>query len=307
MSKNFELLQQICKDTDVFSTSDVACENAMPNSARDDAAREAILKASSLPNVLETSKRPDGLNASLVPGTKEVTIEAQTVSGDTARGNGWRNSRFASGLSESSVAQSHPRVARHVPNQNPLTVGSGDAIKEETKVHYRGNAAVPNVFIAQDERFRPPKSRSHASLLDWAERVTAPARNWASKLYLKPALSRSEREVIVREEEMKLVHTVFPQNTHGTPRVALFAGLEADSGCAAVCARTAELLAARADGNVCVVDANFGSPSLHRYFFVQNRSGLAEAALDSGPITNFADRLPGSYLWLISSGQAAPN
>jgi Mrp family chromosome partitioning ATPase len=65
------------------------------------------------------------------------------------------------------------------------------------------------------------------------------------------------------------------------------------------------MLAARAEGPVCVVDANFRTPSLHEYFGVENVNGLAEATVESGPIQNFAQQIPEPDLWLMPSGKAA--
>ena len=85
----------------------------------------------------------------------------------------------------------------------------------------------------------------------------------------------------------------------------LFSGLEADLECASICARTAKILAARGDGPVCVVDANFQSPSLHRCFGAQNTQGLAEAALESSPLPTFLQQVSESNLWLMPCDQAA--
>jgi len=87
--------------------------------------------------------------------------------------------------------------------------------------------------------------------------------------------------------------------------VALFASLEGESGCGSICARTGKILASRAEGPVCVVDANFQTPSLHEYFGVENLKGLAEAAVESGPIQNFVQQIPEHDLWLIPSGISA--
>lgn len=107
-------------------------------------------------------------------------------------------------------------------------------------------------------------------------------------------------EAITREEEIKLVQRVFLGQR--SPRTVLFCGVEAEAGCASICARVGETLAAQAEGPVCVVDANFRSPSLHHYFGVDNFKGLAEALLQSGPVQEFALQLPECGLWVIPSG-----
>src|SRR3984957_17730462 len=87
--------------------------------------------------------------------------------------------------------------------------------------------------------------------------------------------------------------------------MARFAGLEGERAGAEICARAGNILAARTEGPVCVVDANFRSPSLHRYFGVENAKGLAEATFESGPIQSFVQQIPEPDLWLMPSGQAA--
>ena len=106
----------------------------------------------------------------------------------------------------------------------------------------------------------------------------------------------------MQEEEIKLVYRLFPVEQQDAPRVALFSGVEADGGSARICARTAELLAARGEGAVCAVDVNFRSPSLHQCFYMENESGLAEATLETSPILSFARRVADSNLWLLAAG-----
>ena len=59
-------------------------------------------------------------------------------------------------------------------------------------------------------------------------------------------------------------------------------------------------------GSVCVVDANFRSPSLHEYFGLGGAPGFADAVLiDSSPIETLAQQVPGSNLWVVPSGSRA--
>jgi Mrp family chromosome partitioning ATPase len=86
--------------------------------------------------------------------------------------------------------------------------------------------------------------------------------------------------------------------------VVLFSSLDDDGECLSICARSAEILTSRGDGPVCVVDANFHAPSLHRYFCVENLKGLAEAAIENVGIENFVQQIGESNLWLMPSGRA---
>src|SRR2546422_6866411 len=74
---------------------------------------------------------------------------------------------------------------------------------------------------------------------------------------------------ITHEETVKLVRRLFFLGPT-IPHVVIFSGVEHGSGCSWVCARAADVLAAHVDGSVCLVDADFRSPSLHRYFDVED-------------------------------------
>jgi Mrp family chromosome partitioning ATPase len=115
--------------------------------------------------------------------------------------------------------------------------------------------------------------------------------------------SGTDPHAITQREEIKLVQRLFLAPGQRSPRTVLFSGVEADGGCASICARVGYTLAAQTDGPVCVVDTNFRSPSLHQYFGVDNFRGLAEAILQPGPLQEFAQRLPErGLLWVIPSG-----
>jgi Mrp family chromosome partitioning ATPase len=150
------------------------------------------------------------------------------------------------------------------------------------------------------------RSRQDGSLsIPWLNSIKSAAKGWEWKERIRSNHSGADLEAITREEEIKLVQRVFPGVALDSPKVALIAGLEGGIGCARTCARAAELLAARAEGPVCVVDANFQMPSLHEYFGAENLKGLAEATVESGPIQNFAQQIPEPDLWLIPTGKAA--
>jgi Mrp family chromosome partitioning ATPase len=139
----------------------------------------------------------------------------------------------------------------------------------------------------------------------WFDSIRKGAKEWRSKVQPRNGHHGADLEAITREEEIKLVQRVFPGTDESTPRAVLFARLDGEAGCAPTCAHVAEILAARAEGRVCVVDANFRAPSLHEYFGVENVNGLAEATVESGPIQSFAQQIPKPDLWLMPSGKAA--
>ncbi len=110
---------------------------------------------------------------------------------------------------------------------------------------------------------------------------------------------------LAHEEEVKLVQQVFLARGKKAPRVVVFCGVESGNGCSWVCTRAGRTLATLVSGNVCVVDANLRSPSLGRYFGLQNERGLTDAILQAGPLLDYLQQLRGSNLWLLTSGPVA--
>lgn len=104
-------------------------------------------------------------------------------------------------------------------------------------------------------------------------------------------------------EVTKLIQRLFvlPGETKAPGAVA-FCGVAKGDGCSWVCAHAAEVLTSQVLGKVCIVDANLRSPSLHRYFEMDNAHGFVEAAKSTHPIAEFSRRMAGSNLWLITSG-----
>lgn len=116
-------------------------------------------------------------------------------------------------------------------------------------------------------------------------------------------VNRVRPTVIGQEEITRLIQRVF--RVPNAPRSVLFAGIDPGDGCTSVCAATAESLAATTPGSVCVVDANFRNPSLHKHFEVSNATGLADAIMQPGPIHSFAQNVAGTNLWVVPAGTVA--
>jgi len=279
MSKNFELLQQIGNDEELFRTAVNSKDAAMAvelevASSLDQGTFETLMEKAALMGPLQTPNVPS-----------EQTLRQRTEIGSDA----------GLGRSPQKSVRETATQAASLPNKfkaggKPRDV-SGTAIEEP--------AAVPGINMQQ--RNYPDISLSHP----WLDSLKNAAKRCEWKEGVRRNHGGADLEAITREQEIKLVERVFP-GTADSPRVALFAGLEKEARCASTCARVAELLAARAEGPVCVVDANFQRPSLHEYFGVDNLKGLAEATVESGPVQNFAQQIPEPDLWLISSGKAAP-
>jgi Mrp family chromosome partitioning ATPase len=107
-----------------------------------------------------------------------------------------------------------------------------------------------------------------------------------------------------KEETLKLVQSVFLlQGTSTNHRAVVFAAIDSGSGCSRVCVHAAQMLAANVSGSVCLVDANFRTPSLPNAFRTTNHYGLADALRTEKPLRGFVKALERN-LWLVSCGSA---
>ena len=157
---------------------------------------------------------------------------------------------------------------------------------------------------AEDKEPQKRVSKGNAFPIRWVDLIKEEARSWERPIHVRNNSRRTDLDVIARDEEIKLVRNVFTATSSESPQVVLFSGVEGEGGSASICARTGEILAAETEEPVCVVDANFRSPFLHRYFGVDNFKGLAEASVECGPIRDFTQKLPGCNLWVLASGAA---
>ena len=88
---------------------------------------------------------------------------------------------------------------------------------------------------------------------------------------------------VAREEVSKLVQTVFhPQE--GPRRSVLFAAINSGSGCTWICSQIAAVLAASVSEPVCIVDANFRTPSRRGLLGATDHCGLADALRTRRPL-----------------------
>ena len=108
---------------------------------------------------------------------------------------------------------------------------------------------------------------------------------------------------VAREEVAKLVQRVFLTSREaGMPRAVAFCGIGHGDGASWICAQVALAVAAQGASSVCAVDANLRSPGLHSYLGAANRSGLAEAVRQVGPIRKFLAPGPRANLWVLPAG-----
>ena len=113
---------------------------------------------------------------------------------------------------------------------------------------------------------------------------------------------RATNERWAGDEVLELAHRVFLLQKQESPRVAVFAGVDHNSGCSHVCASVAEVLARNTPGLVCLLEANFRSPGLPSLFNTANHYGLADALLGETPIRSFANSIGPDNLEFISAG-----
>ncbi|MGA9462373.1 MAG: CpsD/CapB family tyrosine-protein kinase [Terracidiphilus sp.] len=122
---------------------------------------------------------------------------------------------------------------------------------------------------------------------------------------LEKVNGRVERNGWASDEALGLVQRIFLPQTQNSPRMVVFSGVNPGDGCTGISASVAETLAKNGFGPVCIVEANFRSPTLPVLFGTKNQRGLADALLRDGPIRSFAKPLGSDSLWLLSCGAHA--
>jgi capsular exopolysaccharide synthesis family protein len=110
---------------------------------------------------------------------------------------------------------------------------------------------------------------------------------------------------VICDSMSELVQRVFLQQTQDPPRMVMFAAVNHGSGCSQIAASVAQILAAKAPGAVCLVEANFRTPSLPRMLQTTNYQGLTSALLEQDSIDSFVKPVRNSGLSLLSSGPIA--
>lgn len=106
---------------------------------------------------------------------------------------------------------------------------------------------------------------------------------------------------ITSEETWKLVHTVF-HFQQNAPHAVLFAAINSGSGCTWICRKTAETLANAVSEDICIVDANFKTPSKRGVLGPTNQYGLADVLRTQRPVREFVRPTNLRNLWLLPSG-----
>jgi Mrp family chromosome partitioning ATPase len=112
----------------------------------------------------------------------------------------------------------------------------------------------------------------------------------------------SDFDAVAQQECLKLVQRIFLGRQADTIRAVVFAGIDRGNGCSRICVEVARILAANTPSSICLVDANFRTPSLPGFLGVQRDRGLADSLTTEGSIRGFAKQLKPPNLWLLSAG-----
>jgi polysaccharide biosynthesis transport protein len=109
---------------------------------------------------------------------------------------------------------------------------------------------------------------------------------------------------IASDEQQQIVENLFLKNAAAKTSV-VFTSPDRRAGCSWVVARIARTLAERAQGSVCVLDANLRWPSMHELFWLDNTRGFLQAIENVGqnnPIKDYTQRVQTTNLWILPSG-----
>jgi Mrp family chromosome partitioning ATPase len=335
MSKNFELLQNISNEKDLFQAldrwedTDEVSVNAGPGTESGGKTRVGTQRQSALPDVfqaIDNSLGPfDLVPPELSRGVETVQEQAREPLEEKAQAETQSTtfeSRFP--ISRNPVTplnsvldipqawvkpeilpRPNDEVELQLDPETPPSVAVPHAPPASEKVTGPSDAKVQGRSPAKKEektRHEPPSRRAFTNF--GVEEGNSIDESRARKSQTRNAYRDPRCQAIAREEELKLVQRIFLAKENA-PRIVLFSGLERDTGCASICIRAGEILASQGDGSVCLVDMGFRVPSLHEYCGVPNDRGLAEAMADSNPIQEFAQQLSPANLWAIPSGHGA--
>jgi len=107
------------------------------------------------------------------------------------------------------------------------------------------------------------------------------------------------------EEINSFVQQVFLLSGATVPRTVVFTSTEPGTGCSWVAAHTAEVLASRIAGSVCLVDANLRDPEIHSQFGMENGAGLSEALQQLDPVRSLVRTSSLPNLFVMTAGNSA--
>src|SRR5882724_7498949 len=253
MSKNFELLQQIGNDEELFRTAvqpndEPTAVDAAAGVVLDQETFESLMEKASQVGLFQTSSEP---SEQILRLDTEVSPARDVKSEPKKPVNEYLGATFQTSRDPASPIGEAGKNAEFQTKQSGVRASLPRTIPEESKAKESSGTVshrdAPRNLKRKNRQRTPEKELSRFS---WVASIKDAAKAWEWKGQVRRNYSGADLEAITREEEIKLVQRVFPGTSPESPRVALFTGLESEAGCAPTCARVAEILAARAEGPV---------------------------------------------------------
>lgn len=135
-----------------------------------------------------------------------------------------------------------------------------DATNAKLLVHPRGDMPITAQARRMMEPIQPAASEAPEPRIRFAEPLPT------THLPMHPVPLNGFIPEAPSVDELQLVQRMFFLSGDEVPRVIVFCGVEARDGVEVVCARTAEVLSCLMNETVCLMDANFHEPTLHRRY-----------------------------------------
>jgi len=115
-----------------------------------------------------------------------------------------------------------------------------------------------------------------------------------------PTILKPNRGARTYEELNRLVQGLF-LNGPTSARQVVFTGAGPRVGCTWICTHAAEVLCSQTTRDVCLVDANRGSPGIGEYFNIRNGPGFFDALATHDSMQRFTWKVANN-LWVMPAG-----
>jgi capsular exopolysaccharide synthesis family protein len=112
-------------------------------------------------------------------------------------------------------------------------------------------------------------------------------------------------QAVAAQQDFRLIQRLFlsPGKKNS---LLTFASVERGSGSSWIVSRAARVLSNHFPRHkVLVVDSNFRSPSQHRHFVIDNKTGFAQFLTDSAELSSVTRQIAGSNLYVLPSGSVS--
>jgi len=241
MSKNFELLQQVGNDEELFRRTAypgdaIPVADAEPSLELDKETLERILQKASLPDVFEIASDPEPQTFA-VRSELSPDLNVEGASGNpqgTTSAYALRTSKNPAGPIGPVALHPIGELEKHAENRATRSVASGVSLPQTFHVDRKPKASPSTVsqkpLPDAKKKVQQGVSQKLSLAFPWLGSIRKGAKEWGSKVQARNGRHGADLEAITREEEIKLVQRVFP-GTDSAPRAVLFARLD-EAGCA---------------------------------------------------------------------------